>query len=405
MEAKMPDYYSYLPYETAGLYKRYSIDIELPRLDAEGAADVSSHMKKAEEMAASAGSGIADFDILVTNSGARSRRREVSIKKGAPKIGMYESRGGIGDFTSSANHHIEINIGRERQSRIRMLVVNSMHISLPIHINVGEGADLSLMEFYTSVSEHRSVVVPTHEISAGKGSHVEISIIHNGNERSELLGLMNGYAAGKARLKVNTVYSGSLKSKSISILRAQESGHVEANEIVYGTGLQQFDINTFIINEGQNSTARLESSAVLDGSARCVFKGFAKINKWAKGAKSKVSERGMLLSEDARMDALPDMSIDYSDGVSATHSAATAPPDDEQTFYLMSRGISSGEARRLSIMAFMSKHLSGIDNPFANETASTLMLRRIRGEAFENIPRITSRDVWHTKAEPWNGTE
>ena len=55
------------------------------------------------------------------------------------------------------------------------------------------------------------------------------------------------------------------------------------------------------------------------------LKGYAKIEKYTKGAFSNINQRGIIISEKAHIDALPDMSIDYSDQVSATHSAALLP--------------------------------------------------------------------------------
>ena len=162
-----------------------------------------------------------------------------------------------------------------------------------------------------------------------------------------------------------------------------------------GASDQKFDINTFMTNAKPNTYAKLESGAVLDGSSMCMLKGYAKVEKLAKGAISRVEEHGILLSEAAHIDALPDMAIDYGDGVSATHSAATAPIDKDALFYIMSRGIDNVESRRLFVGAFMSKYLAGITNPLARELATSLLLEKAESGSFGKIPGISMKNVWN----------
>ena len=101
-----------------------------------------------------------------------------------------------------------------------------------------------------------------------------------------------------------------------------------------------------------------------------------------------------MLSADARIDALPDMSIDYSDQVSATHSASTSPMDKEALFYINSRGIDENKAREIFVSSFISKYLSGISHPNAMEVSSSVMLSRVRGGACGTLPEITAKGIW-----------
>ena len=89
----------------------------------------------------------------------------------------------------------------------------------------------------------------------------------------------------------------------------------------------------------------------------CIMKGFAKIEKGATKAKSYVHERGILLDRGARVNGLPDMSVDEND-VKATHSSATAPVDPESVFYLMSKGIDEIGVRKLLVTGFFANSIS-----------------------------------------------
>ena len=228
-----------------------------------------------------------------------------------------------------------------------------------------------------------------------KGSDVEISILHNENEHTKVVSLIKGEALDDSKLSMNFIYNGAIETKAINILSSNGDGsRIHVNEIVYGSGDQKFDINTYIANSKPRSQAFLESGAVLDGNSLCILKGFADINKWTKGAKSRITQRGILASENAHIDALPDMKIDYSDEVSATHSAATSPIDKEALFYLNSRGIPEDEARRLFISAFAMKYMMNISEPFALELASSIVRGRIEGREFGSLPELSSKGIW-----------
>jgi Fe-S cluster assembly protein SufD len=200
---------------------------------------------------------------------------------------------------------------------------------------------------------------------------------------------------GDAKFKANFIYAGGLLTKSKNLLDASGIGSkIDLSEFAFGNGDQRFDLSTFIINSKPMSTARLESGAVLDGKSNCMLKGYAKVDKGTKGCVSKITERGILLSKDAHVDALPDMSIDYSNEVKATHSAATSPIDRESLFYLETRGLEEKQARKMFITAFLGKYVSNMSSGVAHEVAMSVMLEKLDNGSFGVMPDVTARGAW-----------
>ena len=68
----------------------------------------------------------------------------------------------------------------------------------------------------------------------------------------------------------------------------------------------------------------------------------------------------MLLTDGARADSVPNLEIETGEIVGAGHASTTGRFDDEQLFYLMSRGISIEDARRLVVRGFFSEIISEI---------------------------------------------
>ena len=75
----------------------------------------------------------------------------------------------------------------------------------------------------------------------------------------------------------------------------------------------------------------------------------------------------MLLSDGARADSVPNLEIETGEIVGAGHASTTGRFDDEQLFYLMSRGIPMNEARRLVIRGFFTEIIDKIGDEVIQE--------------------------------------
>jgi len=97
----------------------------------------------------------------------------------------------------------------------------------------------------------------------------------------------------------------------------------------------------------------IENYGVSNNNSILVFKGVGKINKNMKRSVARQQNRGIVLGLNSRLDANPFLLIDEYD-VEASHGAAIGKIDDEQLFYLMSRGLTHKNAQRLIISGFLS---------------------------------------------------
>ena len=91
---------------------------------------------------------------------------------------------------------------------------------------------------------------------------------------------------------------------------------------------------------------------VVDDSATAVFAGNIYVAPGAHHTDAYQSNRNMLLSEKATIHSLPGLEI-LADKVRCSHGSASAPMDEEQLFYLLSRGIPRQEALQLVAEGFL----------------------------------------------------
>ncbi len=98
---------------------------------------------------------------------------------------------------------------------------------------------------------------------------------------------------------------------------------------------------------------------VLDGASRGVFNGKIFVHPGAQQTDARQQCRGLLLSENAQIDAKPELEI-YADDVKCAHGAAIGQLDPEELFYLQSRGLNPQESRNLLTYAFAADVLAPI---------------------------------------------
>jgi Fe-S cluster assembly protein SufD len=98
-------------------------------------------------------------------------------------------------------------------------------------------------------------------------------------------------------------------------------------------------------------------------SAHTVWVGDVLIRNEATGTDTYEVNRNLILSDGARADSIPNLEIETGEVVGAGHASATGRFDDEQLFYLMSRGIPETEARKLVVRGFFAELLAKIPVP------------------------------------------
>ncbi len=395
--------YELLPAESNEIYKKYAVSMPLTEMGQE--AQPSSMLESDIE---GLSRDIAEktrikFDAVISGNWAKSFNPHIRISAGdKADVSMLENKlfkSSEDKFAAFANansrYFISIDAGDGARMKLNLLFVNSGNLPAQVLVKASNSSKIEVFELFISANGSGSLVSVLHEISADKNSEVELNVLHNENRSTRILNLCKAVAGDDAILRANFMYSGGALVKTKG--HADSNGinsQVDISEFALGAMDQKFDLGTFIVNTKPYSIARLESGAVLSDSSQCMLKGFAKVEKGAKGCLSKITERGILLSKEAHIDALPDMSIDYSNEVKATHSAATAPMDKEALFYLMSRGLEENAARKMFISAFIAKYIYNMKEGVASAVTMSVMLNKLDGGIPGAMPDVTTSGVW-----------
>ncbi len=147
--------------------------------------------------------------------------------------------------------------------------------------------------------------------------------------------------------------------------------------VYFATTGQFFEHRMHVDHAVPNAKSRVNFKGALAGKdAHTVWIGDVLIRAIAEGTDTYELNRNLLLTDGARADSVPNLEIETGEIVGAGHASTTGRFDDEQLFYLMSRGITLENARRLVVRGFFSE----IINEIGNEDVQERLMQRIDGE-------------------------
>ena len=156
---------------------------------------------------------------------------------------------------------------------------------------------------------------------------------------------------------------GHLIATNPSIRLAGEGAHTDALGAYFADHSQHIEHRVYVHHEGPKTTSMVTYKGALHGKgARTVWIGDVLIGEHAVGTDSYEQNRNLVLSEGTRADSIPNLEIKTGDIEGAGHASATGRFDDEQLFYLQSRGIEEVDARRLVVMGFLGDVVSKISH-------------------------------------------
>ena len=211
--------------------------------------------------------------------------------------------------------------------------------------NINEGHDLP--------QNAQSLLSEVTEACVGEEAELNFASIQNLEDNVHYLVNRRSSSQKDSRINwtVGHIGGGITRSRMDSALDGP-GANAEDVEVVFGGGAQMFDIVTDLTHQAPSTTGSVLARGVLRDKSRLVFKGMIRIEKGAKNSRSYLAEHAMILSKNARADAIPGLEIETNE-VKATHSGSVAQIDEEQVFYLTSRALSDSEAKKLIIVGFL----------------------------------------------------
>ncbi len=144
---------------------------------------------------------------------------------------------------------------------------------------------------------------------------------------------------------------GALGRNDTEVVLAETDAHVALKGLYEVEGKSLQDFHTTIRHDSPDCSSDQYFKGVLKDSGRAVFNGKIQVARDAQHTQSRQANHNLLLSDQAEVDTKPQLEI-LADDVKCSHGATIGQLNEDQWFYLRSRGVSAEEARLLLIAAF-----------------------------------------------------
>jgi Fe-S cluster assembly protein SufD len=146
--------------------------------------------------------------------------------------------------------------------------------------------------------------------------------------------------------------------------------------LISTAGREHLDLDSQVRLAAKHTYSDIQVKAVADGNSRAIFTGNLLMEPAAAQSEAYLADHVLLLSENARADSIPGLEIKAAD-VKASHAASVGQVDEEQLFYLESRGLAPAEARGLIIVGFLRSLMDRAPLPFVQEILDPLLEAKV----------------------------
>ncbi|GIX45990.1 MAG: Fe-S cluster assembly protein SufD [Candidatus Tectimicrobiota bacterium] len=215
------------------------------------------------------------------------------------------------------------------------------------------------------------------EIFTQRGAQVTVLQIQNWSRRLWGFAYQRALLAEDSHLRWAVAGLGSrLHWTSLGVVLRGRGSSSRLFGLTLTDGRQHLDYQTLQDHQAPHTESDLLFKSALLGRSRTVFRGVIWLRPQAQHTNAYQADHSLLLSPHARADSLPILEIE-ADDVRCKHGSTTGRIDDEQLFYLMSRGLSAQEAQRMIVEGFLETVIAEFPVAGCQERLRQLVAARI----------------------------
>jgi Fe-S cluster assembly protein SufD len=258
-------------------------------------------------------------------------------------------------------------------------------------VRLGDGARLAVVEVYAGPpGTTRSLVVPVAELSAGRGaalSYVSLQIL---NEATWSIARLAARGDDDSVVRTFTVGLGGDYDRVRSDVSVDGRGaRSEILSAYLGNGTQVHDIRTLQDHVAPRTNSELLCQGAVAGTSRSVYSGLIRVHRGAVRSDARQTNHNLVLDEGAHADSVPNLDILEND-VKCSHASTVGPIDEDQRYYIESRGVMPDVAEGLIVQGFFDDIIDRGPIP----SVTPLLKREVHARlevAFGNRERVLER--------------
>ncbi len=242
---------------------------------------------------------------------------------------------------------------------------------------VGANAELSLVESYVTLTEATYFTNTVAEVHLGANARLDHTRIMRESEAAWHIGFTQVDQEQDSHYREFALAMGGRLARH-NVHTRHHGERVET--LLYGLyltrGEQVADTHSAIFHDQPNCNSWEVYKGVLADDSRAVFNGKVLVDRIAQKTDAKQTNRNLLLSDTARVDAKPQLEI-FADDVRCTHGATIGKLNPQQRYYLKTRGIGGKKAEQLLTWAFAAEVMAEITQPAVRVGLEALVHQRL----------------------------
>ncbi|TCV99738.1 Fe-S cluster assembly protein SufD [Biostraticola tofi] len=243
------------------------------------------------------------------------------------------------------------------------------------HVKLASGASGQVIEHYASLSEDAHFTGARTTIAVGDNARLNHIKLSFENRNSYHFAHNDLIIARDALVRSGTFLLGPGLSRHQTSARLDgEGSDLSINSLLLPAGQDITDTRTYLEHNKGHCLSRQLHKVIAREKGKGVFNGLIKVAKHALKTDGQMTNNNLLMDRLSEVDTKPQLEI-YADDVKCSHGATVGRIDDEQMFYLRSRGIRREDAQKMIIFAFAAEVTEAIGNDLVRD----VVLERITG--------------------------
>jgi len=229
-------------------------------------------------------------------------------------------------------------------------------------VALGEDAEATVIERYQS-ADVDAYVDPVIELDVGDAARLRYASVQDFGPRVWQTGYQASRVGRDAQMSSTAVALGGYYARlRIDARLERQGGSSRLMAVYFGSGNGMHDFRTVQDHDAPQTTSDLLFKGAVKDTAKGVYSGVIKVRPKARGTNAFQTNRNLVLSEGAGAESVPTLEIE-TDDVRCSHASAVGPIDEEQRYYLESRGVPPEVAERLIVLGFFSEVLDRLPSP------------------------------------------
>ncbi len=238
------------------------------------------------------------------------------------------------------------------------------------------GCKATLLEYYSSPAE--SFTNTAVQVFVESNANLTHYRVQKDAEQSYHVGTTEVMLGAASRYdSTNINLGGAISRHDIDLKFTAEGGEAFVDGLYMLNGPQHHDTHSLIDHQVPNCISHQTYKGVLNDKSRGVFNGKVFVRENAHGTDARQSNKNLLLSNDARVDTKPQLEI-FNDDVKCSHGATVGQLEEEELFYLLTRGLPETLAKNLLTYGFAEEIINKIGIESIKKELDEAVLNRLK---------------------------